>query len=89
MLIFLFSYICSPHQLFLQVVYERVSLITDNQLLVACFSYSNRCGFVAAFVAAVYGDEVVVTTAIDFDTDGGVIADDQRTGTEAVWCNRG
>ena len=88
-IIFLFTNICSPHQLFLQILYERVFLASYYKLSVPCFAHRYGHILVAAFVTSVYGYKEIVAAAVYLDAYLCTVAYHQRTGAQAVWGNGG
>ena len=88
-IIFLFTNICSPHQLFLQVLYERVFLAAYYKLSVAGFAHRYGHIFIATFVTSVYGYKEIVAAAGNFYINSGIVINYNGTCAKAMRCNGG
>ena len=84
-----FSYIGAPHEFLLQVLDEGVTVVTDDELAVACLLYCDCCLLVAAFVAPVNGYKVVAAAAAHAYLDGCVVVYHNGACAETVRCNGG
>ena len=69
-------------------MYERVFAAADDELFVACFLYCDNGALVATLVAPVNGNQVVATAAVNADFNSCVVANDQGSCAEAMWCDR-
>ena len=70
----LFSNIGPPHQLLLEVLYERVFAVADDELAIGGFVNGDCGAIVATLVAPVNGYQIVAASAVDAYLNGGVVA---------------
>ena len=85
----LLSDVGAPHEFLLQVLNERVTVVADDELAVACLFNCDCSLLVTTFVAPVNGYQVVAAAAAHAYLDGCVVVYHNGACAEAVRCNGG